>query len=78
MSEAKFTPGPWIDPNDKTQEKFLPHIGEKILFCCDGVVRYGHHTGGSFQSGYGATANHFPTWDCYWMPLPVAKARGEG
>ena len=62
----------WIDPNDKSQKQYLPHIGEKILFCCDGEVYYGHHTGGSFQKGYGVTKSLFPTWDCMWMHLPTA------
>jgi len=66
----------WIDPNDKTQAQYLPHIGEKILFCCDGHVYYGKHTGGSFQSGQGVTANYFPTWDCRWMHLPAAHSMG--
>jgi len=62
----------WIDPNDKSQKQYLPHIGEKVLFCCDGEVYYGHHTGGAFQKGYGVTKSLFPTWDCMWMPLPAA------
>ena len=62
----------WIDPNDKSQNQYLPHIGEKVLFCCDGEVYYGHHTGGAFQKGFGVTKILFPTWDCMWMRLPAA------
>ena len=54
----------WIDPNDKSQQQYLPHIGEKVLFCCDGEIYYGHHTGGAFQKGHGVTKSLFPTWDC--------------
>ena len=66
----------WIDPNDKSQQQYLPHIGEKVLFCCDGEVYYGHHTGGAFQKGHGVTTSLFPTWDCMWMYLPAAAIRG--
>lgn len=62
----------WIDPNDKTQEQYLPWIGEKVLFCFGGKTYYGHHTGGSFQTGQGATAKNFNTWRCKWMYPPVA------
>lgn len=62
----------WIDPNDKTQKKYLPHIGEKCIFAHGGKTYYGHHTGGSFQCGVGVTAKHFGTWDCVWMPMPEA------
>ena len=62
----------WIDPNDKTQEKFLPWIGEKCLFAHDGKVFYGHHTGGSFVTGYGVTRRYFDTWRCVWMQIPEA------
>jgi hypothetical protein len=62
----------WINPNDKTQEKFLPFIGEKCLFAFEGAVYYGHHTGGSFTTGQGVTRRFFPTWDCFWVPLPSA------
>ena len=73
----------WIDPNDKTQKQYLPNIGEKCLFAHAGKTYYGHHTGGSFQSGAGVTAKHFGTWDCVWMPLPeapnvVGEGRGAG
>lgn len=60
----------WINPNDKTQRQYLPHIAEKCLFAHGGRTYYGHHTGGSFQSGAGATAKNFGTWECVWMPLP--------
>ena len=62
----------WIDPNDKTQERFLPNIGEPILFCHGGKTYYGQHNGGSFQYGYGVTKRHFNTWECRWMHLPAA------
>lgn len=62
----------WIDPNDKTQKQYLPWIGEPCLFAHKGRTYYGRHTGGSFTTGQGATARHFITWDCVWMPLPKA------
>ena len=46
----------WIDPNDKTQPRYLPHIGEPVLFCHQGKTYYGLHTGGSFKAGHGVTA----------------------
>lgn len=63
---------PWIDPNNKAQVKFLPHIGEKCIFAHKGKTYAGHHTGGSFKTGNGVTAKHFDTWDCLWMPWPEA------
>lgn len=66
----------WIDPNDKTQKQFLPHIGEPVLFCHDGVTYYGVHTGGSFKAGQGVTARTFGTWDCLWMYPPAAAQKG--
>ncbi len=63
---------PWINPNDKSQVKFLPHIGESILFCHEGKTYYGKHTGGAFMAGRGVTAQYFDTWDCLWMPVPAA------
>lgn len=66
----------WIDPNDKTQKQFLPHIGEPVLFCHDGVTYYGIHTGGSFKTGQGVTARLFGTWDCQWMYPPAAAQKG--
>lgn len=66
----------WIDPNDKTQKRFLPHIGEPVLFCCDGVTYYGVHTGGSFKTGQGITARNFNTWECRWMYPPAAAQKG--
>lgn len=66
----------WIDPNDKTQKQFLPHIGEPVLFCHGGVTYYGVHTGGSFKAGHGVTARLFGTWDCMWMYPPTAAQKG--
>jgi len=66
----------WINPNDKSQKQFLPHIGEPVLFCNDGVTYYGIHTGGSFKTGHGVTARTFGTWDCLWMYLPAAAQKG--
>lgn len=62
----------WINPNDKTQEQYLPWIGAPCLFAHEGVTYYGHHTGGSFQTGRGVAARFFPTWRSLWMPLPAA------
>lgn len=62
----------WINPNDKTQKQYLPHIGEKVLFCHAGVTYYGKHTGGAFQSFN--PPRMFETWICLWMYPP--KARG--
>jgi hypothetical protein len=62
----------WINPNDKTQKKFLPNIGEPILFCHKGNTYYGQHNGGSFQLGYGVTKRYYDTWSCHWMYLPAA------
>lgn len=66
----------WIDPNDKSRKQFLPWIGEPVLFCHDGVTYYGQHTGGSFQTGQGATARRFNTWACLWMYPPEAAQEG--
>lgn len=60
----------WIDPNDKSQKKYLPWIGEPCLFAHDGVVYCGEHTGGSFITGRGVMRRDFDTWECVWMPLP--------
>lgn len=62
----------WINPNNKTQKQYLPHIGEKVLFCHAGVTYYGKHTGGSFQS-LTHPRRLFNTWDCLWMYPPKAK-----
>ena len=62
----------WINPNDKTQAKYLPNIGEPVLFAHAGKVYYGHHTGGSFRTGKGFAAKSFVTWDCQWTPIPDA------
>ncbi len=53
----------WIDPNDKTQKQYLPHIGEPVLFCHDGVTYYGQHTGGSFETVNGFSVKYFETCD---------------
>jgi len=62
----------WINPNDKTQRRFLPDIGDKVLFCIGERVYYGHHTGGGFRTGQGVATKYFSTWDCHWMPIPPA------
>ena len=66
----------WIDPNDKTQKQYLPHIGEPVLFCHDGVTYYGQHTGGSFETVNGFAVKFFETWDCLWMYPPAAAQKG--
>jgi hypothetical protein len=65
----------WVDPNDKTQEQYLPHIGEPVLFCHEGKTYMGKHTGGSFQSE--VTNQYFNTWFCHWMYLPAAHGIKE-
>lgn len=78
--EPPFTKSPavqtlaWINPNDKTQAKFLPNIGEPVWFCYQGETYFGKHTGGSFVTGHGITQRHFPTWECLWVSLPKAPA----
>lgn len=67
----------WIDPNEKSQEQFLPHIGEPVLFCHGGKTYYGLHNGGSFQCGYGVTKRYYNTWECRWMHLPDAHGIKE-
>jgi len=62
----------WIDPNDKTQQQYLPHIGEPVLFCHKGTTYYGKHMGGGFVSGIGFAQKHFNTWHCHWMYPPAA------
>lgn len=71
-SQAQRT---WVDPNDKTQKQYLPHIGEPVLFCNNGVTYMGKHTGGSFQSE--VTNQYFNTWECQWMYLPAAHGIKE-
>ena len=61
----------WINPNDKTRKQYLPHIGERVLFCHAGITYYGKHTGGSFQSFN--PPRTFGTWDCLWMYPPKAR-----
>lgn len=56
----------WIDPNDKSQKQFLPHIGEAVLFKHAGRVYTGKHTGGGFKADY-PLGRMFTTWDCEWM-----------
>jgi len=65
----------WVDPNKKSQKQFLPHIGEPVLFCHDGVTYFGKHTGGSFTTGQGITTRNFNTWECHWMYPPSAKLK---
>ena len=74
---APSVPDEWMDPNDKTQARYLPHIGEPVLFSHKGRVYYGKHTGGSFTAGAGACAQHFVTWDCMWRPMPAAPGAQE-
>lgn len=64
--------GQWTDPNDKTQKQFLPHIGERVLFCHAGKTYYGKHTGGSFIS-FTNPGKNYPTWECFWMYPPAAE-----
>ena len=56
----------WINPNDKTQKQYLPHIAERVLFKYEGCVYLGKHTGGGFKSEY-PLGRHFDTWKCLWM-----------
>jgi hypothetical protein len=65
----------WVNPNEKSQKQFLPHIGEPVLFCHDGVTYFGKHTGGSFTTGQGITTRNFNTWECHWMYPPSAKLK---
>jgi len=67
----------WIDPNDKTQAKFLPNIGEPVLFCNDGKTYHGKHNGGSFECRGGIAKRYFNTWECRWMHLPAAHGIKE-
>ena len=64
----------WIDPNDKAQKQYLPHIGEQVLFCHKEKIYIGKHTGGSFKAMTPPFA-HFGTWDCHWMYPPAAKGK---
>lgn len=63
---AAPVPQGWIDPNDKAQKQYLPHIGDRVLFKHDGRVYLGKHTGGSFKAEY-PFGKTFGTWDCMWM-----------
>lgn len=68
----------WIDPNDKTQKQFLPHIGETVLFCCGGNTYWGRHDGKYFVSGFGVTSLEATTEECHWMYPPKAiRALGD-
>ena len=67
----------WIDPNDKTQDSYLPHIGEPVLFCHQGRTYLGKHGGGSIQEST-PPFRHFDTWGCHWMPLPEPAAIIKG
>lgn len=75
--QCKNTPAQrtWVDPNDKAQKQYLPHIGELVLFCHGGNTYTGKHTGGSFQSE--VTNQYFNTWECRWMYLPAAHGIKE-
>lgn len=70
---AAPVPQGWIDPNDKAQKQYLPHIGERVLFKQDGRVYLGKHTGGSFKAEY-PFGKTFGTWDCKWMYPSVLDA----
>lgn len=74
--ELKAARGKWIDPNDKTQTRFLPDIGQAILFSHMGKTYIGKHTGGCFKATM-PPFQIFSTWDCHWMLLPTATAKGE-
>ena len=71
MAEPQPDADGWINPNDKTRKQYLPHIGERVLFCHAGITYYGKHTGGSFQSFN--PPRTFGTWDCLWMYPPKAR-----
>ena len=73
--DAMFAQRTWVDPNDKTQKQYLPHIGEPVLFCHKGATYMGKHTGGSFQSE--STNQYFNTWECHWMYFPAAHGIKE-
>ena len=64
--------GQGVNPNDKTQKQFLPHIGERVLFCHGGKTYYGKHTGGSFIS-FTNPGKNYRTWECFWMYPPAAS-----
>ena len=71
LAEPRPDADGWINPNDKTRKQYLPHIGERVLFCHAGITYYGKHTGGSFQSFN--PPRTFGTWDCLWMYPPKAR-----
>jgi hypothetical protein len=56
----------WINPCDKSQDRYLPNIGEAVLFKHEGRVYTGKHTGGSFKADF-PLGKHFDTWDCVWV-----------
>lgn len=66
MTAAQDSRALWINPNDKTQNRWLPNIGERVLFKHAGRVYLGKHTGGSFKAEY-PLGKTFDTWDCQWM-----------
>jgi hypothetical protein len=68
----------WIDPNDKAQAQYLPHIGEPVLFCHGGQTYWGKHSGGSFVTGVGFAMQHFATWECHWQYPPAAHGITKG
>lgn len=55
----------WINPCDKSQDRYLPNIGEPVLFKHEGRVYTGKHTGGSFKADF-PLGKHFDTWNCMW------------
>jgi hypothetical protein len=75
----------WVNPCDKSQERYLPDIGEAVLFKHEGRVYTGRHTGGSFKADF-PLGKHFDTWNCLWTypsvldsmpaaPQPEAQAQ---
>ena len=65
LSAAQAGVPAWINPCDKSQERYLPDIGEAVLFKHEGRVYAGKHTGGSFKSDF-PLGKRFGTWDCVW------------
>ncbi|MFA5386829.1 MAG: hypothetical protein WC322_00320 [Candidatus Paceibacterota bacterium] len=74
----------WVNPCDKSQDRYLPNIGEPVLFKHEGRVYTGRHTGGSFKADF-PLGKHFGTWDCLWaypaaldtLPQPAPVAQGD-
>lgn len=73
LSAAQAGVPAWINPCDKSQERYLPDIGEAVLFKHEGRVYTGKHTGGSFKSDF-PLGKHFDTWDCVWVYPSVLDA----